>query len=465
MVAYRTDIVYGREYRPAWKLKQYGSNRAWLFDHAYRPSLQRLNDYHRAVLYESTYSGGLAVMEQTLLSMLGEPEHPDADIQAFVRYAVQELETPLPTLMQQMIHTAFWAGYSVSEVLFALDGQGRLVLRDVVTYHPATIILRTDDRGRLTDGRPSATGLKSGIYQSGRLQPEVRLPLWKVVRLVHDPSYHPYYGRSVVEGGYKYYLLKEALLDMMAVALDRFGNPLLFIRVPRNATGEMVYDPATGEQRPLTAQEMVEREIQNLGGGNALVLTQADPDLAPEVKALTTGNNLGETFLSAIRYCEQEIARSMLVPFILLGRDTSTLSAAGAAERQMELFNMVLRGLHKQLIEPLAQQLFRFLVRFNFDRPGVEVPVRLPLRNTTRPEDRVGLMQIIRGLTADGYLNPQNEEDWNSVRQMLQMAERRLEEADREFVYNQVLAAKLQGHRYAEPGRPSGTSAPKQPSA
>jgi hypothetical protein len=227
-VAIKTDIRYSKDSRPRGKLKQIGSAyRPYLTNTLLRPIFSRLREYEYVALYDTTVSAALRVLINTLIASLGEIEHQDKEIQDYCRYCIQRMQDrlglELSFILYTLIHTTLIAGYSVSEHLYEQDDKtGALVLQDIVTYHPSTILIRTNMKGRLTEDEPSYDGFVSGIYQVGYNQPQVQLPFWKILHLNYDSQFGNYYGRSIIETVYKWHLLKEAFIDMMATALDRY---------------------------------------------------------------------------------------------------------------------------------------------------------------------------------------------------------------------------------------------------
>ena len=48
-------------------------------------------------------------------------------------------------------------------------------------------------------------------------------------------------------------------------------------------------------------------------------------------------------------------------------------------------------------------------------------------------------MQMVKGLTENGYLNPTNSVDWQMVRQMVRIAERTLDDKDKKFINDMLI--------------------------
>lgn len=482
--------------RPSSKLRQHGRS-----VHGYsvqvggsgyyygRPPLQKLREYEFIALNDVTTNAILNTILQTLVSFLGEIEHPDQDIQNYLRYnfdVLNEFGVSHENAMVRAFFDVLWAGYSVTETLYFMDANRQLLIKDFATYHPTTIILRPDDRGRLVEGRKTRTGQTSGIFQQGLdVISEQRLPQWKVAYLAYRPLHGNYYGQSCIEPIYKWYLMGEAIADMMVTSLDRFGTPIVVVTAPVTNTEEEVIDPTTGERRTLTAQEIFEQQVNQyqLEGGNVLFLPYINPDTKPDAKTLTTGNNAGSTFINTLNFCDNQKCRALLMPFILLDASDGP-SISEHATRQVELFHQMVRSLYRQFVLPWVSQTWHRLVLFAFDgRPSAKKPPYFPLRYTTRPEDRVAMMQLVNGLTSNGYFNPTDEQDWQMVRQWVAAVTRTMTDKDLEFVRQQVIYPKQknqtqdgqeragvpntprdrskEGTVKSSPGRPTGTSSPQ----
>jgi hypothetical protein len=441
------DINFNSSARPRNRTGQVGSNINRYTPGSGRPSLRKLVEFEQLALYDSAMSFGLFILIDTLISNLGKIEHPDPEIQSFCRESVSRMggldshSSSFYTSLFKMLYTAAWSGFSVTENLFVVEN-GVTWLDDFITYHPASIIIRPDVKGRLVDNAKGIDTMPSGIYQSTD-KGEKHLPLWKCTRITRSEMYGNYYGVSALECAYKWSVLKEAFTDMMAVALDRFGNPIVALTFPLYNSNQTEIDSETGEEKTLTTQELLEKQIANnqfSGGGNVLLLPQLDKDMKPTAQVLTTGNNVGSTFLDAIHNCDREMSRSLFVPYGLMSNDTTV--GGELNENQMTLFNSILKSLHTQNIQPIISQSFHRLIKMNYSRTSANIAPTMPLLQSHRPEDRVALMQVISGLTDRGYFNPLQSADWTSVRNMVEMSDRDMTPEDVDFIKKMIVIPK-----------------------
>lgn len=471
---YKTDNKYNSNSRPRSKLKQVGS--AIPYTSYNRPLNERLEIYENTYKYEPIILQGVDIIIDALLATLGDIEHPDKDIQEFCRNSLKRYSNCYHSSYIEKIREAckvtLWSGFSVTESLLEIS-EGQIVPKDFITYHPSSLIIRTNKSGLLTENETSYEGphYKSGIYQTTTTRyHEVQLPMWKVALLTYNKEFNNYYGTSIVESSYRWHVLKEAFVDMMTTTLDRYGNPSTFITVPVGSTNQVRTNPVTGEQIILSVQEHLEEQLKNYDNmkSNNIVLPFTENSNRPQATILAGSNNFGTVYQDAIRYCEEQITRNLKIPFNLLSGFNID---DGQSERQIEMFNRVIISLYQTLVVPFVNQTLHRAVLFNFNREAAKVPPRLPLRKTTRPEARVALMQMIKGLTETGYFNPTNAEDWSSVREMVDALHRDMDKKDEKFVKDILInprqkpaGSKQTPTGAGKAGRPTGIVTPLQES-
>lgn len=463
-----TDNTFNKNSRPRGKLGQVGSSAKSNSSTAYNINLlSRLDDYEYARLYDTTTAACFKIIINTVVSSLGDIEHEDPDIEEFLKYNVLYLEqnTPMSSLKNMMklaLDVAKWSGASVSEKIFTVNKSdnynGALLLSDLITYHPKSIIIRPNKQGRLVEGDIGLDGRPTGIYQRVYSQQEVLLQKWKIVHLVNNLSFNSFYGRSDIETIEKHILLKEYLLDLRTEALRSFGAPLVAVTVPVLNTTETEVDPTNGNVKVLTTFDATKRDLQNTyleSEGKLLLLPFSDPSMKPEAKSVTSGTNVGSSFEQALVSCDKDIARGMGVPYIMLSSDVTIRSGA---ERQIEIFNQVIADIYESLVVPFINQLFCNVIQENFKgRESALLPAKITFKNKIRPEDKVAMMQMITGLTSKGYYNPLSENDWDMVREMVGSENRKMDSEDIKYI-NDILITPLE----KDNGKPGGSSNPER---
>lgn len=444
------------------KFKQYGTHN---YVSAYnRPMVSRLRLYEQIALLDNFVEACLDAVCTEIISTMGVPQHQDPEVAEFLRDMLnrmhEELGYSYHSCLYHMQKTELWGGYQVTEPLFDIY-DGKLVLEDLVTYHPSTISIVPDNNGRLREGRKTFNDTRlSGIYQQPiHAKPEVRLPLWKTIYTANQSRFGNYYGRSAISSIYKWHRLKETLIDMMVTTLDRFGNPLLWVRSSNRGTGRTEVNPVTGEEYSVSSQQEVREQMENLdGNGNVILLTQTSDDVKPEVGALTTGNDVGTTFLEAIDYASEQIAIGLYPPFFLISDRTKIGDNDTLIERRMDQFKNLVYMKRNQLEKSFCRILSQ-IVRWNFSRESAKIPPTLSHVQSSRQEKLVDKMQAVKGVTEDGYLNPKNEMDWTMVRQMINATSRDMDDKDKEFIQKMLIDPKEKDSNPSQSLRSSTTNA------
>lgn len=406
--------------------------------------------------------------------------HPDPEIAEFCNYTLRYYEdrnsTSWQTMLEPPILTLLRSGFSVSESLFDLDSFGQMVLADLITYEPNTISLYPDRQGRLVESKTSyySTVIPSGIYQQlaqldstqlpGGAEDTiyaqisigmVRLPRAKCVFLNQHALYGNHYGTSSIAPLYRWVLLKEALIDMMGTALDQYGNPLFYISMADLPTTRQVMDEA-GALRSISTFETLREQLQNLGSqGNALLLPFGEKGIRPQVGQISQPQNLGTVFIDAIEYCNSQIATELGVPTFLLLTDKNQSGNRSIPEHRMAAFYAMIEDYRGRILNAICRQVFGKLIAYNFDnRPGAKQPPTFSRVFSNRAEDRVATMQVVQGMSKAGALNPQDQTDFDLMRQMLGLPTRPLTRSDGDL-FNRLYAK-------SPSGRPVGTSGPQQ---
>ena len=476
MKPFSVDVKFNSNNRPRNRLRQQGGSNP--YGQAFRPSLERLREYEYVANYDTTIYSCLQIMTTALVSSLEDITHVDPEIQAFLRYNLARMQDKyqkcITWTLQELILTTMENGYSVSENLMETE-DGECYHYDVANYHPATIRIRTNKKGRLTEGEPTIDpGYKSGIYQIDTGQRlEQKLDFWRINYLCNESRYNNYYGRSCIEHVYKEHLLQETLIDMLLASLNTHSSPTKVIILPAYPTGLRRIN-ANGEEELIDSVEDLERQLGHslgkeleVGGERIVILPQTDKDIKPDAKILNASVDIGRTVLETVKHMDMLKCRGLLMPYFLV----DSTSGNNSGESILDIYNRTLHGLYARFVVPLVSQWFHPLIRQSFTRESAKIAPTLPLSNATRIEDRVALMQVIRGLTEDGYFNPTNKTDWSMVRQMVAAISREQEPADLEFINDILIKPRLgvkegmgmkEGSKKGRgnPGRPVGEPKP-----
>jgi hypothetical protein len=371
---------------------------------------------------------------------IGEYEHPHPLINSFIRANISN-SNKLYGWISNIVMSALWSGFSVSEIIWTYKtgptGIQQVWIEDLVNYNPLQVQLKLNHSNRLTHGEklsdcPYLTGVwvpapVDNMKKLKKVGPSftgsyVRLPKGKHVYLALGTEGNNAWGTSILEPILEYHLYKEAYRDMLAIALDRYGTPLVWVKVPNQSTNEYVQD-IDGESRPKTLQEKVSEELADMRSEAALVLTQIDKDHPVEIGALTTGNNFADAFTEAINMCDQNMLIGMGIPNLIIKDSNQGLGSSGSSERQVEMFHAFVSSLYKEVIGAFLDQCILQLIQYNFD-PRLIPEAYLPGSIKEKPlrwSETKTLIDGIERFTKLGYISPEERSDRDYVREVINM--------------------------------------------
>ena len=203
------------------------------------------------------------------------------------------------------------------------------------------------------------------VKQAGTLgSSDVSIPVSQLVAYVNEREGANWFGTPLLRPSYKYWLLKDRLLRVQAMTVERNG---LGIPVYKGAD---LSDPAlTPEQQQKLARDDIQaglaiarsmRAGEQAGAaiphGAALTLLGVDGDLPDADKP--------------IRYYDEQMAKSALAHFLTLGTQTGSWALGTTFA---DFFTMSLQTVALQIADVATQHIVEDLVDINFG-PDIQAP-------------------------------------------------------------------------------------------
>lgn len=384
-------------------MEQRGTPIPALFNQFYKfiqnPSTVSVETFKRMVDTDDVVGSGIDFLTSCLGARLGSYEHPSQEVTEFVNKALAYIDQGWNTVVKEGM-SALWAGHSVQEKVWTNADMG-FVVKKLKTYPPTTILYETERDGDLTpDGilqyqrnyNPQILGQGLGVYGSigvnGRVNPDplakvgdfpfplrmsnsysylsIRIPTFKCVHYAHNSMGNPY-GHSLLRRAYKYWVLKDSFLKMMAVALDRKGTPLTIVYADPNAT---MLDARTYQQgvnpnlqNRMRADLAARQAFANVHNDSTIILPGKkgqiyDTDFAPQDPNTSS-------FLDAIRYCDQGLLRALLVPSLIFTNGDGTGSYS-LGQEHAKTFEKILDSILFGMKHVYLHQLVKELIAYNF---------------------------------------------------------------------------------------------------
>lgn len=389
-----------------------------LFDKAIaNPDSAQLLDYERMVDTDETVSAGIEFMILSTLIKLDRYQNEKyPEIEKFINNCLEGMSGSLMDACHDIL-SAFWAGYSGTEIVYKVDGD-RIVWDYLATYHPRTVFFNIDkETGRLDKEAP----ITQFRWFAGS---PVLIPKNKSIVFSHNARFGNPYGVSQLRRIRKNWLLKDPVLKMWVNGVDKFGTPLTAALVP---DGD-IRDPdrpynEDGTENLISNVEYMARILANIQSGTGIAMASGTAEEKADIKSLFGGGaGMGDAFDRLISYLNKMIFRGMLVPSLVFDEGQRSGSYA-LGQSHFDIYQLMLDKVFKQLTETLLEQFVRTLIEMNFG--PLDDYGEFPEREVSE-EDMAKLAGIFLQLTNAGYMDPAKQEDFEYVRTKFGVPERKL---------------------------------------
>ena len=244
----------------------------------------------------------LAFMKNTALAGGWEVVSPEGEAADWeVTQFVHDAFTHMPggaedALLKVMLGIDY--GYSVTEKVYGdvAWAPGRKAITQFISIKPHYIDIQADQHG-------AVLGLVQRYAPPGGERGIPAMPPDKFVLYTHDIEFENHYGRSALEAAYRPWWTKDNAYKWLAIMLERFGMPPLFL----------FYDPNAYQGGQLTELQKVLQSIKNATMG--LIPRSAKESLEFWTAQLAAQSK--DVFLTSIGHFDADIAKSLLMPSLI----------------------------------------------------------------------------------------------------------------------------------------------------
>jgi hypothetical protein len=249
-------------------------------------------------------------------------------------------------------------GHMFFEQVYALDERGRARLRKLAPRLPRTISkVNVADDGGLVSIEQHTPSLTVGGAMRARPGDPIVIPVARLVAYVNDREGGGWLGSSLLRPAYKHWMIKDRLLRVQAQTIER------------NGMGVPVYE-AGPKETELTRGEALARSFRSGDSAGAAIPNAAKLRLAGVEGSLPDSN-------PAIRYHDEQIARTVLAHALNLGQQTGSWALGTTF---MDFFTLSLQTVAETRRDVVNQHVVEDLVDINF--------------GPTEPAPRVGFEEI-----------------------------------------------------------------------
>jgi hypothetical protein len=443
-----------------------------LFNQFYRfiqnPSTVSVETFKRMVDTDDTIGSGVDFLVTCLAARMGRYSHPNRPIAEWVNKALDKMRGGFQNAMKELLG-ASWSGFQVSEKVWGNDDLG-FVIKKLVNLPPSTILFETTRTGELTSdgilqyqrnynpasmqyGGAALFGFATNNQRIGAARNDpyakfgdfpfpmrtantysylsIRIPVEKCVHYAFDAAgkFGNPYGRSLLRRAYKWYVMKDAFLQMLAVALDRKGTPLTIVFADPNTT---LLDPkkaqAGGANKGLKdvgirADVAAAQAFANVHNDTTIILPGRkgqifDTDFVPQ-EANVDG------FMQAIDLCNKSMLRSLLVPSLIFSNGDGTGSYS-LGQEHAKTFDKILDGMLGGFTDTILEQVVSPLIAYNFPRSAWEKEGRGEFGKVELSPDEIQKeIDILEKAVNMGVVDVTDLNDLNSIRSKIRMEPRK----------------------------------------
>lgn len=259
------------------------------------------------------------------------------DIAKFVEWSLERIN--VKRIMREAL-SAFDFGFSVGEIIWEpteRDGATVIAIKDIKHRDPENIKIEADKHGNIRK-----------FIQEPRWGEKIELKPSKVWHFAHSVEFQGHYGRSDLRAAYKNWWSKKFIINFWNVFLERMGQPM------------------TVAKYPLGASEELKATLKSILTGLSTKTEILIPE-GVEITLVEATRGGKASYLEALKYHDNSIARSMLV-VALLGTGGDEIKRGSDSQSRLHLrvlFKMA-DEISKDLIFGFVQQVIKQLVDFNF---------------------------------------------------------------------------------------------------
>jgi phage gp29-like protein len=228
------------------------------------------------------------------------------------------------------------------------------------------------------------------------------------------------------------------MLKAWAKAMIRHASPFPLLK-SNNLGAEIELSDGT----IVSNKEYLSLIVSQMYEGNGLLV-----DTDTEVDIIEAGKNISIDFEKIITYCNKMIFRALLIPSLVADAERAGSYALG--KKHFEVFLLTTNNLIKWVTEALLEQLVRPLIEVNFR--NVTDFGEWPIESIDE-EDMNMFATLLDKLTTNGYLTPEELDDYNAVRTKVGFAPKeKLPDAILDKIRQRQLQAQQNPQAPAQPG-------------
>jgi phage gp29-like protein len=334
------------------------------------------------IMMDTQVSTGFDILKYLLSSkqwVLIANENDTMGVFDFINNMFFNMETELNEVVKQTVTALPW-GFSIHELLFDLNSDGKLIVKNAIPIHIKTLQnnpFTYDDNGDLVS-----------IHQEYNGE-DVEIPINKVFKYSFNANYDEDAGNGLL---YDFIPIVEDKLNInnwLMTFLEKHESPTLYGKTSNPASRDAM----------LSAFD----DIQD--GTTGLVVGTED-----DVGVLESSHR-GETFFKTLQYKDNQIFRRYYLGNLLLG-DNSQTGTYAQSQTQLEFGSLVFDGILEEIANCIQKQIINPIVEANYGDITLAPTISFDKFTTG---DLTALFNTIKPLIDSGVVDSENPAVQDSI--------------------------------------------------
>ena len=338
------------------------------------------------IMMDTQVSTGFDILKYILSSkqwVLIANENDTQGVYDFINEMLFNLETELNEIVKQTITALPW-GFSIHELLYDLNNDGKLIVKNAIPIHIKTLQNQPftyNDAGELISIHQEYDGV------------DVEIPINKVLKYSFNANYDEDTGNGLL---YDFIPIVEDKLNInnwLMTFLEKHESPTLYGKTSNPASRDAM----------LVAFDEIEE------GTTGMVIGQED-----EVGVLESSHR-GETFFKTLQYKDNQIFRRYYLGNLLLG-DNSQTGTYAQSTTQLEFGQLVFDGILEEIANCIQKQIINPIVEANYG--DITYAPTLSFDKFTTG-DIQGLLTTLKPLMDSGIVDSENPAVHDSIAMLI----------------------------------------------
>lgn len=326
----------------------------------------------KIILNDTQVIVGFDILKYLLSSKSWTVKGEDTEKTDFITDMFNNMDIKFNDVIKNML-TGILYGFSVQELLFDVNNNGKIVVADIVPIHIKTLQkdpLVFNNKGELI-----------AIHQEWE-EYEVNIPISKVLKYTFNDKFNSGYGYGVLND------FKPIVEDKLNINqwemnfLESYGSPTLY-----------------GKTDDYNKEFLVDALSQVSEGLSNIVVGHDD-----EIGVLETSKN-GEGFKATKQYKDNQIFRRLYIGNLLLG-DNSQTGTYAQSQTQLDFSLLVFDGILEEIANCIQKQIIEPILEVNFKKVDSIPTLQF---DKFRQGDYSKLLGDLKPLIDGGIVDSENE--------------------------------------------------------